>query len=510
MPATDKRERRPPARGEDEGYVSAVNKRRKKQVFNDDDDDDGDRSRSPLRRRSQKAASRRQTEIELEDVEDDSDESGEDDDDEEEEEEGDEEDGEEGSEAEDGEGSAVKGSRLADKLPSLEEIMEEAREKGQQREDARQAGGRHSEKQQKKRKGTKSGNFAAIQAPPGGMMRLLPMIQAMVTQAMQGALQGGSPSSVATSHAPRNTSGATNKYNTPKTLKTIGMAVHAVFENGSLEGGFYTTVDPIAKMARVLLKVPEDDYDWTVGWVANHGELWQAAATKQMQQRSEVVKKVKHRLHLVYNIRKPKSDYNGFLADIAPLQGTGFRVRNGDPLGDVRLKKVIGHVFLANWNERVDELHVFIQQAAIVVAVIDMVIGNPQENRAPSDRLPNDGSMALHYEACIKTLQAEVDEFAGGAEYPFIRAPEPSLFMNGEDKFAAPPNVAQTNSYASSGSVRTPLASQPVNVGQSVAGTNIPGVPSCPAPAQFDPQAVARAVAMLMSGAGGNMNQPSL
>jgi hypothetical protein len=139
-----------------------------------------------------------------------------------------------------------------------------------------------------------------------------------------------------------------------------------------------------------------------------------------------------------------------------------------------------------------------------------MVIGNPQENRAPSDRLPNDGSMALHYEACIKGLQAEVDEFAGGAEYPFIRAPEPSLFMNGEDNFAAP-NVVQTSSNASSGSsVRTPLAPQPVNVGQSTAGIGTPGGPSCPAPAQFDPQAVARAVAMLLSGAGGNMNQPSL
>jgi hypothetical protein len=108
---------------------------------------------------------------------------------------------------------------------------------------------------------------------------------------------------------------------TPPLQKTIGMAIHAVFENGSLEGGFYTTVDPIAKMARVLLKVPKDDYDWSLGWVANQEELWQAAATKQMQQRSEVVKKVKHRLHQVYNIRKPKADYHGFLADIAPLQG---------------------------------------------------------------------------------------------------------------------------------------------------------------------------------------------
>jgi hypothetical protein len=31
---------------------------------------------------------------------------------------------------------------------------------------------------------------------------------------------------------------------------------------------------------------------------------------------------------------------------------------------------VIGHVFLRNWNERVDELRVFIQQAAMVVAVV--------------------------------------------------------------------------------------------------------------------------------------------
>jgi hypothetical protein len=54
------------------------------------------------------------------------------------------EEGEEGSKAEDDEGSAVKERRLADKLPSLEEIMEEAREKGQQREDGRRAGGRHS------------------------------------------------------------------------------------------------------------------------------------------------------------------------------------------------------------------------------------------------------------------------------------------------------------------------------------------------------------------------------
>jgi hypothetical protein len=39
-------------------------------------------------------------------------------------------------------------------------------------------------------------------------------------------------------------------------------------------------------------------------------------------------------------------------------------------LSDVRLKKVIGHVFFTNWHERVDELRVFIQQAAIVVAVV--------------------------------------------------------------------------------------------------------------------------------------------
>lgn len=50
--------------------------------------------------------------------------------------------------------------------------------------------------------------------------------------------------------------------------------------------------------------------------------------------------------------------------------GDGFRVRLGDPFGDIRVKKVIGHVFLRNWNERVDELRVFIQQAAIVVAVV--------------------------------------------------------------------------------------------------------------------------------------------
>jgi hypothetical protein len=63
-----------------------------------------------------------------------------------------------------------------------------------------------------------SQSLAAIQAPPGGMMGLLSMIQAMVTQAMQGALQTGTPSSVATSQTPRNISGPTNKYNTPKTL----------------------------------------------------------------------------------------------------------------------------------------------------------------------------------------------------------------------------------------------------------------------------------------------------
>ena len=103
--------------------------------------------------------------------------------------------------------------------------------------------------------------------------------------------------------------------------KTIGRAVHAVFESGCSEGGFYTAVDPIAKVTRVLLKVPKDDYEWSVGWVANHGDLWQAASTKQMQQRSEVVKKVKHHLYGVYEIRKPKVDYNGFLTDIAPLQG---------------------------------------------------------------------------------------------------------------------------------------------------------------------------------------------
>ncbi|GAQ92879.1 hypothetical protein KFL_011790010, partial [Klebsormidium nitens] len=525
------RERRPPKHLEDEGYDTGEQlarggnkKKRKVQLDLSDDDQEG----SPVRKRP---APRSRDEDDDEDDDDDEEEEEEDDEEDDEEEEDD--DGEE----EEGEHSGVRGKSSADRPLSLDEMMAEARAKGQRREDASVLAGGSGDSGTSKKKGNKkkvskgkaSGrgaagavtsssqilqmqekirlqkellamqssqyapstalvpfgipqsvapaqSLAAFQLPSGGAAALLPAIQAMVAQAMQRALSSGHASAAASSGTrPPTTgnSGAPNKYSTPKTIKTIGKAVHAVFESGSPEGGFYTTIDPIAKVTRVLLKVPKDDYDWSLAWVANHGDLWQAASTKQMQQRSEVVKKVKHHLYDVYQIRKAKVDYNGFLADIAPLQGNGFRVRHGDPFGDIRVKKVIGHVFLRNWNERVDELQVFIQQAAIVVAVIDIVLGNPAENRAPSDRLPNDGGMALHYEACLKKLQSEVDEFAAGTEYPFIRAPEPSLFMNGEDEAdgMTPPRATPNNFSASGSSVRTPLAPQDVNVPAPSSGT---------------------------------------
>jgi hypothetical protein len=64
-----------------------------------------------------------------------------------------------------------------------------------------------------------SQSLAAFQAPSAGMVNLLPTIQAMVAQAMQGVSQGGPPSVVTS--GPSNTAGRPNKYITEKTMVSI-------------------------------------------------------------------------------------------------------------------------------------------------------------------------------------------------------------------------------------------------------------------------------------------------
>jgi hypothetical protein len=129
-----------------------------------------------------------------------------------------------------------------------------------------------------------------------------------------------------------------------------------------------------------------------------------------------------------------------------------------------------------------------------------MVIGNPAENRAPYPRLPNDGRMALHYDACLNKLQGEIDAFAPGGEYDFIRAPEPSQFMMGRDEeLDVTPSPCQ-NSSGLSGN-RPPLAAQPVNVNQPVSST---GTSANCQPLGLDPQILARAIAMAMAGTSNN------